>query len=98
MKENTPKIGAGHVKAMFRQGLKETRGAFYPESNVAQPTEYGIYGTQTQGEIASDRRGDDRDYHEEGPYGRGSVLESRLQQSAERQQAKEPSREPERER
>ncbi|MBK9118163.1 MAG: hypothetical protein IPM18_00965 [Phycisphaerales bacterium] len=48
---DTPKIGAGHASAMFRQGLSELRGALYPESNVAQPTVYGIYGTKTPGEV-----------------------------------------------
>jgi hypothetical protein len=50
------KIGDGHAAAMMRLGLKEIRGAFYPQSNVAQPSEYGLYGTRTPGEIAEDRR------------------------------------------
>jgi hypothetical protein len=55
-KPNGPKIGEGHASAMFRQGLRELRGALYPESNVAQPPEYGLYGTQTPGEVAEARR------------------------------------------
>ena len=50
-----PKFGAGVLSAYGRQGLAEIRGALYPESNVAQPTEYGMWGTPTPGEVASDR-------------------------------------------
>jgi hypothetical protein len=50
------KIGTGHASAFFRQGLRELRAAFYPESNVAQQSEYGLYGTRTPGEIAESRR------------------------------------------
>lgn len=56
MADQKPKIGSGHASAMFRQGLRELRGAFYPESNVAQATEYGIYGTKTPGEVADGRQ------------------------------------------
>jgi len=59
------KIGEGHAGAMFRQGLRELRGAIYPESNVAQQTEYGIFGTKTPGEVAQDRKGDGREFGEE---------------------------------
>ena len=41
---------------MFRQGLRELRAIFFPESNVAQATEYGIFGTQTPGEVAQGRQ------------------------------------------
>lgn len=55
-KRESPKIGAGHASAMFRQGLRELRNALYADSNVAAPmTEYGIYGTRTPGEIADAR-------------------------------------------
>jgi hypothetical protein len=63
--ESQPKIGEGHASAMFRQGLRELRGALYPESNVAQPAEYGLYGTKTPGEVAEARRADERDPDEE---------------------------------
>lgn len=53
-----PKMGAGHAAAMFRQGLSELRGALYPDSNVAQPAQYGLYGTKTPGEVADARRED----------------------------------------
>lgn len=51
-----PKFGAGSFKAWLRQGLSELRNALYPESNVSRQTEPGMWGTQTQGEIADDRR------------------------------------------
>jgi hypothetical protein len=71
-----PKIGAGHAEAMFRQGLAELRGAMYTQSNVAQPAQYGLYGTKTPGEVSEARRSDARDMDEE----RSSVLEDRLNQ------------------
>ena len=55
-KPSGPKLGESHASAMFRQGLRELRGSLYPESNVAQPPEYGLYGTQTPGEVAEARR------------------------------------------
>ena len=72
--ETDMKIGAGHAHAMFRQGLRELRGAMYPESNVAQPAEYGLYGTRTPGEVAESRRSETMDLEEE----RGSILGDRL--------------------
>ncbi len=79
--EPKPKIGAGHASAMWRQGLRELRAAVFPESNVAQPAEYGAYGTKTPGEVAHDRRGEARDLDDEKGKGRGSVLESRSRQA-----------------
>lgn len=75
------KIGDGHASAMFRQGLRELRGALYPESNVAQNPEYGLYGTKTPGEIAEDRRPEERDMDEEFGKDRGSILGERLRQA-----------------
>ena len=49
------KFGAGHAQAMFRQGLKELRAVVTFEGSAAQPTEYGIFGTLTPGEVAADR-------------------------------------------
>lgn len=70
--ENHPsKIGAGHASAMFRQGLAELRAALYPDSNVAQPTQYG---TRTPGEVMQERAPDARDPDEQ-PY---SAVERRL--------------------
>ncbi len=64
-KKQKPKIGAGHPGAMGRQGLRELRGMLYPESNVAQPAEYGLYGTRTPGEVAEERRESEQDLDEE---------------------------------
>jgi hypothetical protein len=60
------KIGAGHAAGMARQGLRELRQALYPESNVAQQTDYGIWGVATPGEVAESRRSDVRDKDDEG--------------------------------
>jgi hypothetical protein len=79
--ETKPKIGAEHASAMWRQGLRELRAAVYPESNVSQPPEYGVYGTKTPGEVAQDRRADGPDLEDEKSKGRGSVLESRSRQA-----------------
>jgi hypothetical protein len=76
------KIGEGHFSAMGRQGIRELRAAMYPESNVAQPAEYGIYGTKTPGEVAEARRPDERDLEEEG-QGR-SIVDERLEQAKDR--------------
>ena len=51
-----PKIGSGHANAMLRQGLSELRASLYTGSNIAQQPEYGLYGHQTPGEIAEDRK------------------------------------------
>lgn len=53
---NIPKVGVGHAGAMWRQGLKEVRAVFFPESNVAQPVEIGVFGTATQSEVTAERR------------------------------------------
>lgn len=75
-----PKLGAGHFEAMGRQGLAELRGAFFNESNVAQPPQLGLYGTRTPGEIAEDRRSDVRDPEEE----KGSILADCLRRAGAR--------------
>ncbi|MBL9118509.1 MAG: hypothetical protein JNL80_01185 [Phycisphaerae bacterium] len=51
------KWGSGHMKAMAKQGLAELRGLMYTGSNVAQPTEYGIFGKETPSEVAASREG-----------------------------------------
>lgn len=73
--ESSPKLGAGHAQAMFRQGLAELRAAIYPESNVAQPTVYGIAGTKTPGEVMQDKQGEMRD-----PDEKPSILDAYLKQ------------------
>ena len=88
---NNPKIGAGHLAGMARQGLRELRSAMYDGSNVAQPPDLGIYGNATPGEVADARRPDAietpdatvRDPPE--PSVGGSVLADRLRQAESRQ-------------
>ena len=79
------KIGTGHANAMFRQGLSELRGALYTGSNIAQPAEYGLYGHQTPGEIAADRKPDPTPTLEEEP------ARSPLQQSMKEVDARAPT-------
>lgn len=74
-KETNPKIGAGHLAGMARQGLRELRAALYPESNIAQPPDLGIAGNATPGEIAESRQAETPSLEEE----RGSTLDDRLQ-------------------
>ncbi len=91
--EPKPKIGAGHASAMFRQGLAELRGALYPESNVVQPTQYGIYGTRTPGEVMEDKKNEMTD-----PDEKPSILNERLKQCEKEEKGREPEPpEPERE-
>ncbi len=82
--EPSPKLGAGHVSAMFRQGLSELRAALYPDSNVAQPTVYGMAGTKTPGEVMQDKKLDLQD-----PDEKPSILDERLNQ-VERGGGREP--------
>jgi len=90
-----PKIGSEHASAMLRQGLRELRGALYPESNVAQQPEYGLYGTMTPGEVAESRRSNDRNLDEE--PSQGSILGERLRaidaQPAPEQETRDQERE-----
>jgi hypothetical protein len=51
------KIGAGHAAAMGRLGLKELRNLANPSRESMADSEIGLYGTQTQGEIAEARGG-----------------------------------------
>lgn len=85
--DNKPKIGAGHASAMFRQGLAELRGALYPESNVAQPPQYGIYGTKTPGEVMQEKQAEGRD-----PDEQPSVLEERMKPQAQERDSQERQR------
>lgn len=51
------KIGAGHMGAMGRMGFGEIRDVFvFPDSNLTQPTEYGLVGTKTPGEVQAARQ------------------------------------------
>lgn len=76
---------------MGRQGLRELRAAMYPDSNVAQQPEYGIYGTSTPGEVAESRREDQRDMQDEKPA--GSVIENHRMNAMESRGHDAPQRE-----
>lgn len=57
-----PKIGAGHVSAMGRAGLKELSQALValPDSNVRPVEEPGLYGNLTPQEIVQGKSEYDR--------------------------------------
>jgi hypothetical protein len=61
------KWGEGHAAAMFRLGFKELRNAMNPSRESVADNEIGLYGSQTQGEIADAR----------GNAGKGAEQESR---------------------
>jgi hypothetical protein len=84
-----PKMGEGHASAMWRQGLRELRNVFYPESNVSQQLEYGLYGTRTPGEVAEARNSDTRDLEDERRA--ESILDRKLRELDQRHQ--EPGKE-----
>ncbi len=71
--QKDPKIGAGHADAMLRQGLAELRAALYPESNVAQPPQMGLYGTATQREVYDGKQADTEE-----PASAPSTVDERL--------------------
>jgi len=89
MEEKSEKIGAGHLSAMARLGLRELRGALYPESNVAQPPELGVYGTATPHEVHQARHGE-RDAEgaerNDRAEGQDSIVASRLEQAQAREE------------
>jgi hypothetical protein len=90
-----PKIGAGHFGAMARLGLAELRAAsVFSESNIVQPSPYGIAGTKTPGEVQEDREASAREATEPS----GSVFDGRMGEpdlSSEREEREPP--EPEKE-
>jgi hypothetical protein len=51
-----PRFGDGHVAAMGRLGFQELRNAINPSRESVAGTELGLFGTQTQGEIADNRK------------------------------------------
>ena len=94
------KIGEGHLAAMGRLGLKELRNAFNPSRESVADSEIGLYGTQTQGEIADARGGAGKGSEQESRGGTLSLDDlrayaKRLSQEDDRgpQQAKEQSHE-----
>lgn len=82
MSSDAHKIGTGHLEAMARLGLRELREAMYTDSNIAQQSEYGLYGTATPGEVSESRRDDGID--QEPQIDKDSILGSRLQMARER--------------
>jgi hypothetical protein len=55
--ESNRKLGETALAGYFRQGLAELRAAMpYADSNIAQPTDYGMWGMATQGEVAQARQ------------------------------------------
>jgi len=80
--EPKAKIGKGSFEAWLRLGLRELRSAFYPGSNVAQASEYGMWGNKTPGEVADERRPDERDFDEEPTH--QSIIGERLNRPYER--------------
>ena len=91
--EGQPKIGAGHASAMWRQGLAELRDAMYPDSNVAQPAHYGIYGTVTPGEAQKEREADLMPSHSE--PANAAIAEQADLREQQHDTREPPSREPE---
>ena len=67
------KIGEGHAGAMFRLGLKELRNALNPSRESVADHEIGLYGTETQGEIAKARRGPGDGPEQEAPEAKQEV-------------------------
>jgi hypothetical protein len=91
--EPKPKIGAGHFGAWMRQGLAELRGAFFNESNVAQPAQYGLYGTRTPGEVADARKIEKQDLHGRNmDEEHSSILADRMRQAEARDEHGRDSR------
>ena len=95
--EVKPKIGEGHAAAMGRLGLAELRNASYPDSNVTQHTELGLYGTKTSGEITAERRGDSRDARASDEPERKSVLAKYDSREHDGREGGSDDREPEKE-
>jgi hypothetical protein len=82
------KIGEGHAAAMWRLGLKELRNAVNPSRESVADTEIGLYGTQTQGEIAAARGGPGQGHEQE-----SMSLEDLRAYAKERSQAEEQDKE-----
>ena len=68
------KLGSTALAGYWRQGLAELRAAApYGDATIAQPTDYGMPGMATPGEVGEARR------DEPVPLDGDSVVESRLQ-------------------
>ena len=85
-KEEKNVIGKDILKAYGRQGLEELRAAApLADSPIAQPTDYGMWGKATPGEVAESRR-EDIDLDEE------SVVGSRINQVGETRGKDDPDK------
>jgi hypothetical protein len=62
---------------MLRLGLKELRNAANPSRESVADNEVGLYGTQTQGEIAAARGGPGKGPEQESPNGKLSLADLR---------------------
>ena len=92
------KIGEGHLQAMARLGLKELRNALNPSRESVADNEIGLYGTATQGEIASARGGPGQGPEQEGADGTLTLADLRAdaqERSEAKDRAKEQSKEQE---
>ena len=49
-------IGAQSLQAMASLGLEELRAAFFTDSNIARPTEPGMYGDRSHIDVLGDRK------------------------------------------
>lgn len=86
--EYSQPMGAGHASAMFRLGLAEIRAAStFSESNITQPSPYGIYGVATPQEVLADKQGEVREQDEQ-----PSILGDRLEQAERQAVEREPER------
>jgi hypothetical protein len=62
----TQKLGATALSGYFRQGLAELRAALpLADSPIAQPTNYGMPGMATPGEVTEARRDESLSVEEE---------------------------------
>jgi hypothetical protein len=91
---NEPKIGAGHASAMFRLGLAELRAALtFSDSNIVQPSFYGIYGTKTPGEVQDERKSSSKNASDEPPSTLSAYVEKAGHEPETGQEQREPDRE-----
>src|SRR5438552_7258535 len=85
------KIGEGHLAAMGRLGLKELKNAFNPSRESVADNEIGLYGTETQGEIAKARSSPGDGLEQESPDGKQELRTATLTLDDIRAYAKELS-------
>ena len=86
------KIGEGTLSAMGRLGLKEIRNAINPSKESVADNEVGVYGTATQGEIASARSGVGAGPEQEGTTMENLKAEAKAKESEKGMEGKELDR------